>query len=258
MGEAALWGLAGASSLLIGAAIGLKADIPGRYIGLILGFGAGTLISALAFELTDEAFKLGGADAVAIGLAAGALTYYAGDVWVESRGAKNRMGTKEPEADTSGTALMLGAVLDGIPESAVIGISLLEGGSVGIPVLAAVFLSNLPEAISSSAQMKRHGSASRIVGQWIVVVVVSGLSALLGFALLDGASGNTIGLIQAFAAGAVLTMLADTMMPAAYEHAREAKSRTAASKARAGRLADAVGLMTVLGFALAYLLSTLE
>jgi ZIP family zinc transporter len=258
MVEAALWGLAGASSLLIGAVIGLKAEIPGRYIGLILGFGAGTLISALAFELTDEAFKLGGADAVAIGLAAGALTYYVGDLWVESRGAKGRMGTGQHGADTSGMALLLGAVLDGIPESAVIGISLLEGGTVGVPVLAAVFLSNLPEAISSTAQMKQHDSGLRIMGLWSVVVVVSGLAALAGYAFLDGASGNLTGFIQAFAAGAVLTMLADTMMPAAYEHARKARDSTPAAQERAARIADAVGLMTVLGFALAYLLSTLE
>jgi ZIP family zinc transporter len=137
---------------------------------------------------------------------------------------------------------MLGAVLDGIPESAVIGISLLEGGTVGVPVLAAVFLSNLPESLSSSTGMRKAGSSSRhVIGIWCVVVLVSGLSAALGYGLLDGASGNTVGLIQAFAAGAVLTMLADTMMPQAFQDG--------------GR---AVGLLTVLGFALAYLLSTIE
>ena len=134
------------------------------------------------------------------------------------------------------------AVLDGIPESAVIGISLLEGSGVGVAVLAAVFLSNLPESISSSTGMKMAGSSTgHVVAVWSVVVVVGAISAALGYALLDGASGNTVGLIQAFAGGAVLTMLADTMMPEAFR-----------------RGGDAVGLVTVLGFALAYLLSTLE
>jgi zinc transporter, ZIP family len=267
--EAALWGAAGASSLLIGAVIGLKLDIPSRVIGLILGFGAGTLISALAFELTDEAFKLGGADAVATGLALGALLYFAGDVWVQRRGAKNRMGVAR-STDTEGSALLLGAVLDGIPESAVIGITLLEGGSIGVPILAAVFISNLPEALSSSAKMKKSGEHGRVImGRWLVVLLVSSLAAALGYGVLDAASDNTIGLIQAFAAGAVLTMLADTMIPAAYEHASGQGDDEPPSEATpqpplfskeglVSALGEAVGLLTVLGFALAYLLSTLE
>ncbi|MGH3387164.1 MAG: ZIP family metal transporter, partial [Nocardioidaceae bacterium] len=148
--EAALWGAVGASSLLVGAAIGVLAPIPERLVGLVLGFGAGTLISAVAFELTEEAFALGGADAVAIGLALGAVAYFVGDWVVEERGAASRMSMTRA-TQTGGTVLLLGAVLDGVPESAVIGISLLDGGAVGFAVLAAVFMSNLPEALSSSA-----------------------------------------------------------------------------------------------------------
>src|SRR5215210_5967181 len=150
MAEAAGWGLFGASSLLIGALIGLKLPIPTRVIGLILGFGAGTLISAVAFELTEEAYDLGGADAVAIGLALGALAYFAGDATIRRRGGERRMSPKRrrdqppTQAADAASALLFGAVLDGIPESAVIGISLLEGGGVGAAVLAAVFISNLP------------------------------------------------------------------------------------------------------------------
>ena len=242
MGEALLWGAAGAASLLLGAAVGLRFRLSQRVIGLVLGFGAGTLISAVAFELTDEAFRLGGADAVAFGLAAGALTYFTGNSYIERRGARRRMSSHGPQSDGSASALLLGAVLDGIPESAVIGISLLEGGTVGVAILAAVFLSNIPEALSSATGMRRAGHGPlNILTVWLAVVAVSGLSAALGYGLLDGASGNTIGLIQAFAGGAVLTMLADTMMPEAFEDG-----------------GDAVGLVTVLGFALAYLLSTLE
>jgi zinc transporter, ZIP family len=246
--EAGAWGLFGASSLLAGALIGTRRRaIPTRALGLILGFGAGTLFSAVAFELTEDAYKLGGADAVALGLAFGALAYFAGDQAIGRRGGENRMSPhrrrreRPPQAD-SASALLLGAVLDGIPESAVIGISLLGGQQVSVAVLAAVFLSNLPEALGSSAGMHKEGIATRhIVLIWLLVVLASGAAAALGYGLLKGASDNTVALIEAFAGGAVLTMLADEMIP----------------QARAdGGLP--VGLATVLGFALVYLLSTLE
>jgi zinc transporter, ZIP family len=240
--EAGAWGLIGASSLLIGAVAGLLLRIPTRAVGLILGFGAGTLISAVAFELTDEAYNLGGADVVTLGLALGALTYFTGDELLARRGAEDRMSMRGEPSEDSATALVLGAVLDGIPESAVIGLSLLAGGGVAVPVLAAVFLSNLPESISSSAAMRRAMvGTGHVLRVWLGVTLISGVAAAAGYALLDGASDDWIGLIEAFAGGAVLTMLADTMMPEAFREG--------------GRVA---GLFTVLGFALAYLLSTLE
>ncbi len=240
--EAGAWGLFGASSLLIGAAAGLLLRIPTRAIGLILAFGAGTLISAVAFELTEEAYELGGADTVTLGLALGGLTYFAGDELLARRGAEDRMSMRGETGADSPTALVLGAVLDGIPESAVIGLSLLAGGGVAVPVLAAVFLSNLPESIASSTGMRAAGAGpTHVLRIWLEVVLVSGAAAAAGYALLDGASDDWIGLIEAFAGGAVLTMLADTMMPEAFRDG--------------GR---AAGLLTVLGFSLAYLLSTLE
>jgi zinc transporter, ZIP family len=242
MAEAAFWGAAGASSLFLGALIGLVVELPRRVIALILGFGAGTLISALAFELTEEAFTLGGADAVAIGLALGAFAYFIGDTLIERGGGAQRMSSMGEQRDSAASALLLGAVLDGIPESAVIGITLLEGSGVGVAVLAAVFLSNLPESLSSSTGMRMAGQTARhVLAVWWIVVIVAAISAALGYGLLDGASDNTIAVIQAFAGGAVLTMLADTMIPEAHKHG-----------------GNAVGLVVVLGFALAYLLSTLE
>jgi zinc transporter, ZIP family len=242
MGEAAMWGAIGASSLLLGAVLALALPIRDSVIGLVLGFGAGTLISALTFELTEEAFRLGGADAVAVGLALGALAYFGGDSLIERRGGANRMSSGGEQAEGSASALLFGSVLDGVPESAVLGITLLEGSGVGVAVLAAVFLSNLPESLSSTTGMRRSGQSVRhVLTVWAVVVAVSAVSAALGYGLLDGASPNTIGLIQAFAGGAVLTMLVDTMIPEAM-----------------GQKHKAVGLVTVLGFALAYLLSTLE
>jgi zinc transporter, ZIP family len=136
-------------------------------------------------------------------------------------------------------ALVLGALLDGIPESAAIGISLLGGGGVGVAMVAAVFLSNIPESMSATTGLKASGrSTGWILGLWALVVGASTLASVAGYALLGGASEETVAFIQTFAAGAILTMLADTMMPEAVEHA--------------GRL---VGLLTVLGFAVAFFIS---
>ena len=249
--EAAAWGLVGASSLLIGAIMGAVGSFSDRVVGLVLAFGAGTLISAVAFELTEEAFQLGGADAVVIGLAAGAIAYYLGSVAIARRGGGRRMAASGRDDDESSAALLLGAILDGIPESAVIGITVLEG-QVGVPILAAVFLSNLPEAFSSSKGMCDQGvGLRRVLERWALVVVACGISAGVGYGALEHASDNTIALIQAFAGGAVLTMLADTMIPEAYTHGMQ-------RDAPRPWLDKAVGLATVLGFALAYLLSTLD
>jgi zinc transporter, ZIP family len=238
--EAGFWGLVAASSLLIGAAIGITVKLRMRELGLLLGFGAGTLISALAFELTEEAFALGGADIVALGLGAGALTYFVGDRLIDRRGGGTRMRTDQTAAEGTGLALLLGAILDGIPECAVLGITVLEAGTVSVPLLAAVFLSNLPEAVSSAAGMRNH-TRRQVLMLWAAVVLVCALAAALGYQLLDGASGDVVGFVQAFAGGAVLMTVADAMLPEAQ---------------RLG--GKAVGLATVFGFALAYLLSTLD
>ena len=241
MVEAALWGLVGGASLVLGAIAGLTLSFSRRVIGLIMGFGSGVLISALAFELTDEAFRLGGADAVAIGLGAGALSFFAADWLVDRGGGEHRKRSGGEQSEGSAMAIVIGAVLDGIPESVVIGLSLLSGGGVGLAVVAAVFLSNVPEALSAATGLRKAGrSAGYIIGLWTAVMLVSGLASALGYGLLGGAADNLVAGIQAFAAGAILTMLADTMMPEAFEHG--------------GRL---VGVVTVLGFAAAFLLSTL-
>lgn len=256
--EAALWGFAGASSLLIGAVIGAKASLPNWAIGLILGFGAGTLISAVAFELTEESFSLGGADTVALGLALGGGAYFIGTVAIARRGGSERMGASGRDDADASKALLLGAVLDGIPESVVIGLTLLAGGEVGVPFLAAVFLSNLPEAISSTQGMCKQGlGLRRVLWPWTIVVAASTVAAALGYGLLKDASDDLVGLIQAFAGGAVLTMLADTMFPEAYLYVRGDPELHRKRKPRP-RLENAVGLLTTMGFALAYLLSTLE
>src|ERR687886_1853895 len=203
--EAAFWGLVGGFALLVGGVAGLKLPASQRLIGLIMAFGAGVLISALAFELTEEAFRRGGLDAVALGMAGGAVAFFVGDWIVDRRGGNHRKRSGGEQDGGSGTAIVLGALMDGIPESVAIGISLVGGGSVAAPVVVAVFLSNIPESLSAATGLTKAGRSGRyVVGLWTAVMAVSALAAAAGYELLGGASGNVIAAIQAFAAGAIL------------------------------------------------------
>lgn len=233
MGEAMVWALLAASSLVVGALVAFAVEMPRRVLGLIMGFGAGVLISAVAYELIEEAVAAS-ADrfAVAAGFAAGALVFYVGDVAIDRRSGSEGAG---------GLALVLGAVLDGIPESMVIGISLLAGEGASVAVIVAVFLSNVPEAISASADLLEGGwTKGKVLGMWAIVVAASVLAAGLGYVALEGASGSWIAAIQAFAAGSILTMLADAMIPEAFEFTEHNKT---------------VGLTLALGFAVSAALS---
>lgn len=240
--EAAFWGLVGGFALVLGAFIGLTVPTSQRVIGLVMGFGGGVLISALAFDLTQEAFRRGGTDAVALGLAGGAVMFYVGDLLIDRRGGEHRKRSGGQQERGSANAIVLGALMDGIPESVAIGVSLVGGGSVAVPVVIAVFLSNVPESLSAATGLSKAGHSRRyILGLWAAVMTASGLAAAVGFQFLGGVSDNFIAAIQAFAAGAILTMLADTMMPEAFDHG-----------------GSAVGLVTVLGFSLAFFLSATE
>ena len=238
---AGLWGLGAASALVIGALIGLSAKVPRRLVALAMAFGTGALISALAFDLTEDAFAHGGTLPVAGGLAAGALVFFAGDQVIHRRGG-GRRGKRVVKAAANGPAIVMGALLDGIPESVVLGTTLLGGGGVGVPFLVAVFMSNVPEALSAAADLRREGhTPAWIIGLWVGVALVSGLAAALGYWLLGDLGASAVPLIQAFAAGAILTMLADTMIPEAFADG-----------------GDLTGLATVFGFATAFLLSTVS
>jgi zinc transporter, ZIP family len=245
VGEALFWGLLAGSSLILGGAVGLWLPLPREFRGLIMGFGAGVLISAVAYELVDDAFEAAdGFAIVAVGLLAGAATFFVGDLYIDRMGGADRKRSEGTSSAAGGTALaiVLGIVLDGIPESAVIGLTLLGGAGVSAAMIVAVFLSNLPEAIAATTGLARSGwSSVRILGLWALVTLVSGLSALLGFVLFDGASASWLAFVLAFAAGAILTMLADTMMPEAFE--------------RSGKW---TGLATTLGFAVAFAVTAFE
>ena len=223
--EAGAWGLVGGAALVLGALVAWFVRVPQRVVASIMAFGAGVLISALAFELVDEAERSGGLVPTVLGFLAGALAYVAANLLLARRGARHRKrsGDQQPseqDAAGSGAAIAVGALLDGIPESVVLGLSVLGGQGVGVGVLAAVFISNVPEGLSSAAGMKRAGRGPGYVfGVWAGIAVASGLAALVGSLLLQDASAGTIAAITAVAAGAILAMLADTMIPEAFERA---------------------------------------
>lgn len=238
--SAFLWGFVGGAALLIGAAIAWYFTIPRRLLGAIMAFGAGVLVSAVAFDLVDEATQTTDGDwAVAVGLIAGALTFFLGDMAIDRRGGAARGRSEPQEEDSNAKAILFGTVLDGVPESIVIGVGLIGGAGVSPAVVCAVFLSNLPEAIGSTTGLKASGwSAAKVFGMWSLVAVVAGLSAMVGFGAFDGTSSELEAFVMAFAGGALLTMLCDSMIPQAYE--------------LDGKL---TGLLTTAGFGVAYAIS---
>ncbi len=237
------WGFAAAATLIVGGAFALRFPVGERALGMVMAFGSGVLISAVAFELVQEAFdKAGGGGSVALGLVAGSVVFYTGDLLVDRIGGGDRKHSGGRQAEGSALAIVLGIVLDGIPESIVLGLTIVVSGSVSAAFLVAVALSNVPEAIAASSGLAKAGWAQRhILGLWLLVAVVSGLAALFGFVAFDSAPAGTVAFVLAFAGGAILTMLADTMMPEAFEHG--------------GKL---VGLVTTLGFGLAFAISALD
>jgi ZIP family zinc transporter len=234
MGEAIGWGALAASSLVIGA---LLASLPGlskRGLGLVLAFGAGALISAVSFELAEEGAQIGGPGSVAIGLGVGAITYFLANRSLDRRSALRKSRTGHSQGSDAGTALALGAFLDGIPEQLVLGIGIALGQGVSVGLLVAIFVSNLPESVGSARLMETAGTPHRsVLRLWIGVAVICVAATALGYALADVASDNLKAAINGFAAGALLVMLVDSMIPEAVQDA-----------------ARDAGLATALGFAL--------
>ena len=236
MASALGWGALAASSLVVGGVLGTARPWPGRLIGLVLAFGAGALISAVSFDLAEEGAQIGDRGFMALGLAVGALTYF---------GANRAIGRRHRgdghAGQGAGTALALGAFLDGIPEQAVLGIGIAAGEGVSIGLLVAIFVSNLPEAIGSSTEMRSAGTSAQAIRRlWVLVAIICTAATVAGYAIADSVSDNANAAVDGFAAGALLVMLIDSMIP---EAAR-----------RAGNVA---GLVTVLGFAVAAALSNL-
>jgi zinc transporter, ZIP family len=215
--EAFGWGALGGSALLIGALIAYQLAPSRGVIAVVMALGTGLLIGSVSFELVDEALKTQEVAGVALLVLVGAAVFTVGDWLLTRRGGGERKDSEGAQAEGSPLAIVLGSVLDGVPESFVLGLTVLQGG-VSLSLLAGVVLSNLPEGMSSSAGLKAAGwPRDRVVLMWSAVVVVSAVSAAAGYLLLDPASGRTGALVQAFAAGALLAMLADTLLPEAYK-----------------------------------------
>ncbi|OXS37087.1 ZIP family metal transporter [Streptomyces sp. XY006] len=246
--QAGGWGIVAGSALLLGAVLGYRLRVPQKVIALVMAFGAGVLLSAVSFELVGEAYEEAGLVPAALGTLAGALAYTAGNLWLARRGARHRKRSghhpdqaqpSEEQDKGSGLALALGALLDGVPESAVIGVGLLQGGAVSAVTVAAVFISNIPEGLSSSAGMRKAGRGKGYVfGVWGAIAAASAVSAVLGYAVVGGFSTAVIAAVTAVAAGAILAMIADTMIPEAFQEAHLA-----------------IGLVTVSGFLVSFALS---
>jgi ZIP family zinc transporter len=228
-------------SLILGVIIGTSLKISQKMIAAIMAFGSGVLICALTFGLMEEAFKHGGFDAVIIGFLLGGLVFISGDFLIHRIGGRNHKGKAHFKStrETNGKVIVLGSLLDGIPESIALGVALLSQKGIGLLMLVAIFLSNLPESLSSIDDLQREGfPKKRIYLIWSIVSVCVAASVVLSFLFLKKLDLNSLGMIESFASGAILAMLADSMMPEAYEDG--------------GFL---IGFLTMLGFLTAFILS---
>lgn len=240
--QAGFWGLLAAASLLAGAGVAYLAELGTRTTAAIMSFGCGILVAAVAYDLIFEGFRQAGIGPIVIGAIAGSVAYAAANWLVSKRGARHRKrsgGQQTSASHGGGMAIAIGSLLDGIPESVVLGVSLLGGGGVSVAVFAAVFLSNFPEGLSSAMGMKKAGrSKGYVFGLWGAITLVSALAALMGAAFLGHASPTILALVNAVAAGALLTMVSDTMIPEAVEGEH-----------------GTAGMLVVLGLLLAFYLS---
>jgi zinc transporter, ZIP family len=241
--NAFLWGLFATSSLIVGGIIASRFSIGKRPLGIIMAFGAGTLFSAVSYELVIEAVRLArGTGFPAFGFFAGALVFYLSDKLIEKSGGGNRRAIEASQQSSLLIPMLLAIILDGVPESIVIGLGIFEGGTVSLAILVAVFISNLPEAVAGTIGMKEGGwSRKKILLIWLVIALVCSLASVAGFTLFSNASDQWLAFIQAFAGGAILIMLANSMIPESYEHG--------------GKLA---GIFTILGFFVSVVVILLE
>ncbi len=239
---AAMWGGLAAASLLLGAGLALRWSLSERLTGAIMGFGSGALISSIAYELVPESKVAGGGRWIVFTFALGALVFFVADWAIDRAGGAERKSIEGGAGGGSGTAIFLGTLLDGVPESLILGMGLATGGAISVAFLTAVFVSNVPEGVAGTRSLVAAGRTPRkVVGMWTALIIASAIASALGYALVRSIPAADGRYAKAFAAGAVLTMLSDVMMPEAFEHG--------------GKL---VGLLATLGFLTAAILSVME
>jgi ZIP family zinc transporter len=246
LAEAAFWGFIGASSLIVASELAFAFKFSKLVIGLVMAFGVGALISSVAFELVVPALDDADGWLVAVSMGVGSLVFFFGDRAIANMGGSNRKNSERPEGseedDGGGLGIVLGTVLDGIPESAVLGMSLVGGAGVSVALLAGIWVSNFPESLGSTVNLLKAGwTKSKIRLMWWGIAGISAISAAVGFVVVNNIDSATGAVVSAFAAGALLTMIADEMAPEAYERSQ-----------------IYAGLATVAGFAFALFLTSLE
>ncbi len=227
-------------SLILGAIVGTTFKISQRIIAAFMAFGSGVMICALTFGLMEEAFKYGGFYIVIIGFLVGGIVFIAGDFLIHRFGGRHYKKKKPFKTirQTNGKAIVLGALLDGIPESIALGVALFTKNGIGILMVGAIFLSNLPESLTSINDLKIEGSSKKqIYIIWVIVSIIVSITTFLSYLFLKNLNLNILGIILSFASGAILAMLADSMIPEAFEEG--------------GYL---IGLLTILGFLTAFIL----
>jgi ZIP family zinc transporter len=237
MGTAFLFAVIASSALVIGGAIGAWKPPSREVTAVLLAFAAGALITAVAFELFEDAFEHGAWQA-GIAFLAGAAVFAVVDTWIDSRKEGKVSGGASGRA--VGYALLAAVTLDGVPENLAMGVALVE--SANPTLLVAIFVSNLPEAIAGAQKMRESGQSARtIMFIWSAAAVLLAIPVIVGFAALENVSGETLAIPLGFAAGAVLASLADTLMPEAYRDAHGNKW---------------IAMATALGFLLSFLVSS--
>lgn len=237
-----LWGFLGGFALVIGAIFGYYYKMPPKLVASIMAFGSGVLLSAVSFELLDEAYQLGSFLDVAVGFLMGAVIFTLTNLYLARRGAKHRKRSRRPEDfEGNGVAIAAGSVIDGIPESIAIGLTMIGGLGVSTATLVAVFLSNIPEGLSSSAGMKSDGwKAAHVFSLWLAIALSTALASILGYTVFQFLPAEITSVALAIAAGGILAMLVDTMIPEAFSQTH-----------------DLSGLITVVGFTISFMLSKL-
>ncbi len=257
MWKALLYGFIASSSLVIGAIIAVVlGDLPERRQRTVtkinkgvLAFGAGVLLCTLSFNLMEDAFRKGGYDHAILGFLAGALLFVVSDFFID------RLG--------SGWELLLGALLDGIPESAVIGIGLVATRGLGFLMMVAVFLSNLPESLSGARDMldppmknQKHYPVRETLGLWTAVAAICFVSTIVGYTVFGKSSPSLVAFMLAVAAGAILAMVTHTMIPEAFRGLPKSAEKSRLPGKRALRVYDKIEAMAVVGgFLVAFILS---
>ena len=239
--NALLWGGLSSAALLLGEALARPLAPHAKTTGLLMGFGAGTLLSAVAYELIPET-SLGQGAGVGLWFLVGALVYYVGDRIIDGQGGGDRIDLSgDDAAGGSGAAMFLGALLDGLPEAFILGVGIALGNGVSVAFVVAIFVSNVPQGVAGTLALQQIGtSTGRITAMWGALTAASAVVAATGFLVGDAIPNQGL-YAQAFAGGAVMIMLADSMMPEAFEHGGKS-----------------VGLLTVLGYLVAATLAVAQ